>query len=349
MRLVPVTPGAAWLAERRPFVHLLAEAAAALGGTLELDEAFGHLGRYRGPDGCARPLFGNALGLNPEAAAMLAADKDYTARLLAAEGIATPDGIILFSPRYHARMALKNEAVAAALPKPADAEAFAAQVGYPVILKPNSGSEGRGVMHIETEEELRRDLDTLFGSDDRVRLEAYAAGQDTRLTVLDGRVQLAYRRLPPAVTGDGRRTLRQLAEDALGALARTHRGAKLSPEDPRIARAFQRQGLTWNTVPKAGRVVELLESANLSVGGRMEDLTGALPPEVDALAQRAVEQLGLRLAGVDIRSLDVVAGVEGAVVLEVNAAPGLDYYASHGPEQWERARQLLIDALAAPV
>jgi cyanophycin synthetase len=77
----------------------------------------------------------------------------------------------------------------------------------------------------------------------------------------------------------------------------------------------------------------------------MEDLTGRLPPEAEALALRAVRALGLRLAGVDLLSPDLAAGVEGAVVLEVNAAPGLDYYAAHGPAQRDRARALVIDAL----
>jgi len=345
---VRVAPGAAWLAGRRAFLHLLAEAAEALGGWLEMEAVFGHVGRYFAPSGAVRPIFGNALGLNPEAAAMLAADKDYTARLLAAEGIAAPQGMVLFSDAYRARMALKNRAVAEALPALAEAEGFAARLGFPVIVKPNTGSEGRGVHRPATPDDLRADLAALFETDDRVRLEACVPGQDTRVTVLDGAVRLAYRRLPPAVTGDGRSTLAALIARALERLAAEHRGPKLSPADPRIARALAAQGWAAGDVPPEGVQVRLLESANLSTGGRMEDLTGRLPPEAEALALRAVRALGLRLAGVDILSPDLAAGVEGAVVLEVNAAPGLDYYASHGAEQWERARALVTEALAAP-
>jgi D-alanine-D-alanine ligase-like ATP-grasp enzyme len=342
-----IRPGDAWLSGRRPFVHLLAEAAEALGGILKLEARFGHVGRYRAPDGTVRPIYGNALGLNAEAAAMLAADKSYTAEALAAANLPAPRGMVLFSDGYAARMRLKNAAVADALPGPEDAERLAARLGYPVVLKPNTGSEGRGVHIVSGPEELRADLAALFETDDRVRLEERVAGLDTRVTVLDGAVRLAYRRLPPVVEGDGARCIRALAEAALADLAARHRGPKLSLEDPRIARALAAQGMGLGSVPAAGRQVRLIDSANLSTGGRLDDLTGRLTAPAEALALRAAAALGLRFAGVDILSPDLVAGPEGACILEVNAAPGLDYYAGAGPAQWARARALVQDALSA--
>ena len=50
-------------------------------------------------------IFGKSLGLNPDAAAALAADKDYTARWLSAEDLPTPPGQLVFSAAYRARMA----------------------------------------------------------------------------------------------------------------------------------------------------------------------------------------------------------------------------------------------------
>ncbi len=341
-----VRPGEAWLAGRRPFVRLLAEAAETLGGRLVLEERFGHVGRYHAPGGGMRPIFGNALGLNAEAAAMLAADKSYTAEALRAAGLPAPRGMALFSPGYAERMRLKNAAVAAALPHGDAAARFAAELGYPVILKPNTGSEGRGVHRADSLAELRVDLEALFVTDDRVRLEEWVAGLDTRVTVLDGAVRLAYRRLPPLLAGDGARPVRALAEAALAELAGRHRGAKLALDDPRIMRALAAQGLALDTVPPEGAEIRLLDSANLSAGGRLEDLTGRLPPEAEALALRATEAVGLRFAGVDLRTPDPRSGAAGACVIEVNAAPGLDYYASHGADHWSRARDLVTEALS---
>ncbi len=341
-----VRPGDAWLAGRRPFLRLLAEAAERLGGRLELEERFGHVGRYHGPGGVVRPIFGNALGLNAEAAAMLAADKSYTAEALAAAGLRTPRGVVLFSPAYAARMRLKNAAVAEALPGPDDAARRAARLGWPLIVKPNSGSEGRGVARADDPEELAADLAALFSTDDRVRVEEWVPGLDTRVTVLDGAVRLAYRRLPPAVRGDGVQPVRMLAAAALAELAARHRGPKLSVDDPRVARALAAQGTALDTVPEAGREVRLLDTANLSAGGRLDDLTGRLCPDAEALAIRAAAILGLRFAGIDLRAADLTVGAADAVVIEVNAAPGLDFFGSHGEAQRARALELVTDALS---
>ncbi len=347
MERIAVAPGDAWLNGRRPFLRLLAEAAATLGGRLEMESRFGHAGWYHPPKGPTRPIFGNALGLNVEAAAMLATDKDYTARLLAAEGVPTPSGQIVFSPAYRARMALKNAGVARAISGAEAAAGIAAGLGYPVILKPNTGSEGRGVHLCASEVDLHRNLALLFETDDRVRIEARVPGEDVRVTVLDGAVRLAYRRQPLSVTGDGERPVSALIAERLDALADAHRGAKLAQDDPRIAQTLVAQGVDRASVPAAGARVSLLQSANLSTGGTAEDLGDALPKVLSDLAVRAARHLGLRLAGVDLLVPELSQTAGGAHVLEVNAAPGLDYYASAGPVCWASARRLLIDALSA--
>ena len=339
-----VNPGDPWLAGRRPFVRLLAEATARLGGVLELDGAYGHVGRFTpAGGGPARPIFGNALGLNADAAAALSADKSHTADRLAAAGLPVPAGLIVFSPAYAARMRLKNAAVAATLGGVDKVVHWAAQAGYPVIAKPNSGSEGRGVHLAGGPDDLRADLAELFTSDDRVRVEALVPGADVRVVVLDGAVRMAYRRAPPVVVGDGRTTVAALAQAALAEAAARARGPKLDLADPRIGRALAAQGLRLGDVPSDGAAVRLLSSANLSVGGGMDDLTETLPGDAADLALKAAAEIGLRLAGVDLR-----LGDGGApVVLEVNSAPGLDGYASHGPAHWARAVDLVVEALSA--
>jgi len=344
LRLVP--PEGEALARRRPFVRLLAEAAEALGGHLEMETAYAHLGRFVAADGRARPLFGNALGLNSDAAAALAADKDYTARLLAAEGLPAVPGLLVFSPRAVARMRLKNAAVAATLPGTAAAMAHARRHAFPLIIKPNDGSEGRGLARVESFAEFRTDLAALFETDEKVRIEPLHPGTDHRLLVLDGKVRLAYARHPLAIEGDGRRPAAALIADTLARLAAGHRGPRLAAGDPRIARALAAAGIGPQDIPAPGARIPLLANANLSTGGRLEDLSGRLPPGSEALATRAASALGLVLAGVDILAPDLCRGPEGAAILEVNTSPGLDFYAAESPAHWARARALLIEALS---
>ncbi|WP_116132378.1 hypothetical protein [Tropicimonas sp. IMCC34043] len=337
MGLVLCPPSPDLLARSAPGLRLLAEAAAALGGQLELEAEHGRVGRYTAPDGRVRMLMGKALGLNSDAAAALAADKDYTARLLAAEGLPTPPGVIVVSPGFRAKMRLSNRAVAEGLPGPEVAQDFAAGAGFPVIVKPNFGNMGRGVRRAGSAAELACDLEDGFRADDRLRVEALIPGRDYRLMVLRDEVVVAYERRPLAVTGDGRQSVGALLEARLRRLTERYHGPKLALDDPRLARAIAGAGLTAATVLPAGRRVVLLANANLSTGGELVDLTGKVPAAAEALAIRAAAAIGLQVAGIDILAPDLAAGTEGACILEVNAAPGMDYYASEGPVQWARA------------
>ncbi|MDV7144206.1 ATP-dependent carboxylate-amine ligase [Tropicimonas sp. TH_r6] len=343
LRLVP--PDAALLARLPPFTALLAEAADRLDARLEMDAQFGFIGRLLTRDGRVLPIHGKSLGLNPDAAAQIAADKDYTARWLAAEGLSAPAGQLAFSPTYHARMALKNAETAGRLPGLDSAEAFALAQGYPVIVKPNSGSEGRDIHLCENRDALREALLRGFETDEILRVEPLIAGRDYRLLVLDGRLRLAYERRPLAVTGDGCSPLSLLMNNRLEDLARQHRGAKLLPDDPRILSCLTRAGLTPGTIPAAGARVPLLDNANLSTGGELVDLSGQLPSEVEALAIRAAACLGLTLAGIDILAPDLASGLSGAAILEVNSAPGLDYYAGASPKHHARAGEIVTEML----
>jgi D-alanine-D-alanine ligase-like ATP-grasp enzyme len=113
-----------------------------------------------------------------------------------------------------------------------------------------------------------------------------------------------------------------------------------------VARTLAAQGLSPDAVPPAGQPVRVLANANLSTGGRLEDLTGRLPADAERLAVRAAGAVGLRLAGVDLLAPDLLARPEEAVILEVNGSPGLDYYAAESPAHWARARDLLAELLA---
>ncbi|SFC36396.1 hypothetical protein [Tropicimonas isoalkanivorans] len=344
MRLTP--PDARPRPGVSPYRSLLAQAAAARGGTVELEEAYGFVGRYTTPTGRTRPIVGKALGLNCDSAVALAADKDYTARWLAADGLPTPPGLAIFSPAYCTRRALKNAAVAGRLPETSAGLAFARTQGLPVIVKPNRGAEGRGVTLARTEAELAEDIAAGFATEEQLRIEAQVPGRDYRLLVLDGTVLLAYERLPFAITGDGERTIAELLSDALATLATTRRGPRVVADDPRITRCLASRRLTPASVPAKGASLPLLETANLSTGGRARDLTGTLPPEAEALATAATRSLGLTLAGVDILAPNLPAGTEGATILEVNAAPSLDHFAAESAAHRQRALAALTDMLA---
>ena len=337
-----VSPGAG----ARPVHRLLDAAAQAQGARLLLEPRYGFLGRLVWVDGRAHPIMGAALGMNRDAAAALAADKSYAAQVLGAAGLPVPRGCLYVADRARQTLALKNAAVAAALPPPREALRFAGDVGYPVFVKPNRGSEGADVRRADTEADLSSDLAELSAIHTHLRIEDARPGVDLRVLVLEGRARVAYARLPARVQGDGQSTLAQLIAAHIEALRTGHRGAKISATDPRMLRALAAQGLGPEDVPAKGVAVTLLPGANLSTGGSLRDDTDRLPPDTARMAEDAAKALGLRLAGVDLLLPCPDLSPAGATVLEVNSAPGLDFYAASGPQAEGRVRALLGEVVA---
>ncbi|QDC08842.1 ATP-grasp domain-containing protein [Oceanicola sp. D3] len=248
----------------RPFLRLMSEAGAAMGGRVVAEPLHGRFGFFITASGRAHPVHGAALGLNSDAAARLAGDKDYAAKALAYAGVPVPEHVIVLAGRDAAPgLAWARE-----------------ESGFPLWVKPNDGHGGEGVVRVANADALSEAMAPLRAANRHVLLQVDVPGREFRVMVLEGRVVLAYERVGPA-GGPG----------------------------------------------------------NLSAGAAVRE--GGPGPEAEALAVRAVEALGLRWGGVD-----VIVGEE-AVVLEVNAAPGLDAYAQAGPAQWEAARHVIGAALEA--
>ncbi|HEU4632057.1 MAG TPA: hypothetical protein VFS08_20065, partial [Gemmatimonadaceae bacterium] len=117
-------------------------------------------------------------------AAEIAQDKALTKRLLAAVGLPTPEGTVVDD-----------------LPGALDA---AARLGFPVLLKPHDGNQGRGVSgRLDDAAMLRAAWPCAAAVSPRVIVERFVPGRDYRVLVVGGRVVACAERLPAHVVGDG--------------------------------------------------------------------------------------------------------------------------------------------------
>jgi cyanophycin synthetase len=123
----------------------------------------------------------------------ITSDKDRTKRILARAGLPVPDGGVAETED--------------------DAAAIARRLGFPVLLKPLDANDGRGISgRLETEDAVRAAFPIARAEHPQVVVERFAAGRDHRVVVVAGRVVAVAERIPARVTGDGRRTIRELAE-----------------------------------------------------------------------------------------------------------------------------------------
>ncbi|SFB69531.1 cyanophycin synthetase [Polaromonas sp. OV174] len=237
----------------------------------------------------------------------IAHDKDLTKSLLATCGVPVPEGAVVNS---------------------AEAAWEAAQdIGLPVVVKPSDGNHGRGVsLDLNTREEIEAAFRVAEPEGSEVLVERYIRGHEHRLLVVGGRVVAAARGEIASITGDGRQTVNQLIDAQLNTDPRRGAGEEfpLSPIDTKVDAAIvldlQRQGLSPEAIPAAGREVLVQRNGNVSI-----DCTDAVHPEVDYIVSLAARVVGLDIAGVDLVAQDISRPLhaQGGAIVEVNAGPGL--------------------------
>lgn len=311
-----------------------------------VEPEYGYVGYVEFPGGRRWFFRGTSFDINPQAASAIARDKDYCARMLKHMGYPVPDGVLLFSPAFRQKMRLRNESVAARLDFAERAVEFARERAFPLFLKPNDGSEGRGVIKVDSIDALFDALWGLFEDDEKVLLQVPVPGRDYRVVVLDGEVVSVYERVPFAVTGDSETSLGGLMAAAIARLRADKRGAKVHADDPRIAAELRRQGVTTATVPADGQVIRLLPNANLSTGGTSIDLTGKISAYYNDIAIRVARDMGLTLTGIDIIAGNICADGGDYCILEVNSAPGLNNFAGSSKQAQLRTRELYRKLMA---
>jgi D-alanine-D-alanine ligase-like ATP-grasp enzyme len=303
---------------------LLTKLGREIGATVLVEPEWGVVGQITFKGGRKSYFRYNTLDLNPVGASDIAKDKDYAAFFMKKMGYPTPRSKSFCSPDWAQAIGSKSDTGAALR--------FAKIIGYPVIVKPNSGSQGVGVSLVHSAKELQRALKQVFKSDKIALVQQPVRGRDYRIVVLDNKIISAYERIALSVTGDGRSTVAQLLKKKQRHFIAFKRDTLIKSDDPRIRAKLRVQGLRMNSILEANRIVYLLDNANLSTGGDAVDVTNEMHTSFKQMAIALTRDMGLRLCGVDIITADIT--IPGKFcVLEINAGPGLDHYVKNGPAQ----------------
>ena len=279
----------------------------------------------------------NTLDLNPVGASDIAKDKDYANFFMKRMDYPTIPGKTFFSDEWCKTIRSKRNMNAAAR--------YAAG-RFPLIVKPNSGTQGQDVSLVHNQAELARALKKVFLHDRVALVQKYVQGRDYRIVVLDKEIISAYERIPLNVIGDGRSTIKQLLEKKNRAFAASNRDTRIDFKDARMANKLKVEGLAFHSKPAGGEQVFLLDNANLSTGGDAVDVTGTIHPDFKKLAINLTRDMGLRLCGVDLMVAGNIAEKPQQFwILEINAAPGLDHYVKTGKAQEKIVEDLYLKVL----
>lgn len=248
----------------------------------------------------------------------IACDKILTKKIIKEYGLPVPEGDVAYN---------ENDAIS-----------IAEEIGYPVVVKPFNGNQGRGVfLNLLNKEELIIAYRNARNISDLVIVERHIKGKNYRVLVVGDRVVAASERIPARVLCDGIHTIKELVEieneNPLRGMGHEKPLTKINI-DAISQFVLKKQGYQIDDIPPKGVYVYFRESANLSSGGTAVDRTKEIHPDNIEIAVRAAKAIGLDIAGIDITMENISLPLDGnnGAIIEVNAAPGIrmHHYPSKG-------------------
>ncbi|MES2284951.1 MAG: cyanophycin synthetase [Bacteroidota bacterium] len=202
------------------------------------------------------------------------------------------------------------------------------KIGFPLVFKPLDGNHGKGAsINVKTIEEAHAAYEHAKKYSRKIIVEKFITGFDFRILVINNKFIAAALREPAHVIGDGVSTIQQLIDTENKDPRRGYGHENVLTEisiDRETIEQLSKKNYTVETVLAKKELCYLKGTANLSTGGTSTDITDIVHPHNIFIFERISRIIGLDICGIDIMGTNLNEPLEttGAVVLEVNAAPG---------------------------
>lgn len=310
---------------------------------ITIEPEYGYVGRIIYQNGSVRLFQGADVGVNSSSAKQIARDKGYTKYFLTLLGYNTPPGKVFLLPDY---MSALDKALAKyAFQDYACVEDIdpyiVSTLGYPCFIKPNEGSQGRGIYKCLDKTDV--ELAVAHYQDARIKtllVEKAVTWPNYRVVVLRDEVIACYQRSPLSIVGDGVSTIKELLLQKRDHFVKMGRSVLIDLDDARIVNRLARSEYHLETVLPSHVVCPILDVSNLSAGGELEDFTEKISQHWRDLCIAVTADMGLSFCGVDLACADIENTHKEYSILEIEDAPGLANYAAKGEEQYAKVRRL---------
>lgn len=222
---------------------------------------------------------------------------------------------------------------------------------YPLIIKPATLSQGKGISKIYNKEEAEEIVKSTLSDKELEKnktfiIQEFAKGNDYRIVVLGDKILQAYKRVPFHIIGDGNSTIEKLIDDKINSFIAAQRDKKVDKNDERILNNIKEAGYNFSDVLEVGKVLKLHNIANLSLGGTSVDCSKTISDYYSKMAIGVARTLNLDMCGIDIIAEDIENPENREYkILEVNSAPGLDNYLYEDNEKQEKYVEYLYEQI----
>lgn len=245
---------------------------------------------------------------NPKFAEQLADDKDTTKRFLKKFGFRVIKGKIfhISNPGLSSKSIKERDSVMSSFK-------YAEKIGYPVFVKPNSGSRGANARIIFNKTGLKKHIENLK-KDSVVSflIEKFTVRPEYRIFVVNGRVQFMYRKQRVTITGTGKHTIQELLDEQ-----------NFQPDKKYLSSLLKKEKKTVKSVLDSKKELFMQETANISLGAKITDYREIVPREVHAWAKKLYQTTGLGVFGVDVFTKGTANESSKYLIIEVNSNPAL--------------------------
>lgn len=264
-------------------------------------------------------------------------EKDNVKHLLDQHGIPVPSGRSFF--------------------RTAPAAAYAESLGYPLIVKPNSGSLSHHATYpINTREELLRAIRIARQYQPEFIIERFLHGSLHRVSILGKREVFACRKEPASIIGNGVSTIKELitkknAHPERGGTHVKNTTLHIIPIDYMLERNLHNQGLSLSIIPIAGKCIQLQKKCVLSHGCDIVSCTHSIHPTNKDLCLKIARLFDTQIIGIDLICEDIALPhwEQSFGIIETNSLPYVDMHAvpSHGEPDpvAEKAWDIVLERL----
>jgi len=210
----------------------------------------------------------------------------------------------------------------------------ARHIGYPVVVKPACGSLSKHTTcGIDSDDDLRKGVQIAKIITNEFVVEEYIFGSVYRVTVVGGKVIGCCLREPPNVTGDGKKTLRELVDEK----NTDPRRAPLSQKNSTLHHIaitaathalLSGDGKTLESVPGNGEKIFLHSKVILGAGADIHDCTDQMHDDNKKLFEDAAILLGSPLIGFDALFSNIACSWRNQEcgIIEANSKPYIDMH-----------------------
>lgn len=210
---------------------------------------------------------------------------------------------------------------------------FARQLGFPLVVKPRTGSVARHVTtNIQNDEQLEKGIRHALKYSPTFIVERFIKDSFVhRATVIDFDYVACVRQVPANVSGDGVSRIRQLIDaknQGRGRPEQKEYPLNFVVEDEIAERLLSARGYNFDSVPGKGDVVYLQKDPFLRLGGDLDEVTDKIHPDNIKLFKDLARHFDIRVTGIDFLAPDIAVSWKDqpCAILELNSVPCIELH-----------------------